>query len=76
MNGTTVKHYEEVVTEKFPWGNCRTSKVKSKKPYNRPQRKDRLLTKELLASAKTKTRDVGEVSSKCQADFYTQLTYS
>ena len=38
--------------------------------------KKRLLIKELLASAKTKARDVGVVASKCQLDFYTQLTYS
>lgn len=68
--------YEEEVAEKFPSGNCRTSKAKRKRPYNRLERKDRSLTEELLASAKTKARDVGVVTSKCQLDFYTQLTYS
>lgn len=39
-------------------------------------REDRLLREELLASAETKARDVGVVTSKFQPDFYTQLTYS
>lgn len=68
--------YEEEVAEKFSLGNCRKSKAKRKRHYNRPERKDRLLTEELLASAETKARDFGGVTSKCQPDFYTQLTYS
>lgn len=58
--------YEEIVAEKFPWGNYRTSKAKRKRLYNRPEK--RQITKKLLASAK-KYLDDGVIFSKCHWTF-------
>ena len=47
--------------------NCRLSDAKRKRPYSRP--KKRVFTKELLASAKAKTRDGGVEASKSNWTF-------
>lgn len=46
--------YEEIVAEKSPWGNCRTSKEKRKRPYNRCEKKTDYLQRNFWPQQKSR----------------------
>lgn len=60
--------YEEVVAEKFPWGNYRTSKAKRKRPYNRPEERQ-ITYKGTSSLSKKNNTPSGVVFSKCHWTF-------